>query len=199
MWLSGCGPLLTHVLLSRPAPACVSQGCSACDVSARPVSCPHTPRFRFLPCRLIFRGLPERVAQMRREDSMEIVMFGPRITLERHKRRLIEVRPPFTPPPPFPASPLYRTRKPDPLLPPTPLFFTTRAYSCVAIHAFPPVPSLPVDRAQVVISDESPLVNIRLDDPVLQDIYSATVVAIRPRSAHHDPVATPCTCGNMHA
>ena len=37
---------------------------------------------------------------------------------------------------------------------------------------------------QVVISDESPLVGIRLDDPVLQDVYSATVVGIRP-AAHH--------------
>ncbi len=63
---------------------------------------------------------------MRREKATELVMFGPRITLQRHKRRLIEV----------------------------------------------------------VISDESPLVGIRLDDPVLQDIYSATVVGIRP-AAHH--------------
>jgi hypothetical protein len=41
---------------------------------------------------------------------------------------------------------------------------------------------------QVVISDESPLVNVRLDDPVLQDVYSATVVGIRP-AAHHTAVS----------
>ncbi len=42
--------------------------------------------------RLIFKGLPEGIAQMRREKATELVMFGPRITLQRHKRRLIEVR-----------------------------------------------------------------------------------------------------------
>ena len=41
---------------------------------------------------LIFRGLPEGIAQMRREKSTDLVMFGPRITVQRYRRRLIEVR-----------------------------------------------------------------------------------------------------------
>ncbi len=41
---------------------------------------------------LIFRGLPEGIAQMRREKTTELVMFGPRITLQRYRRRLMEVR-----------------------------------------------------------------------------------------------------------
>ncbi len=43
-------------------------------------------------CSMIFRGLPEGIAQMRREKTTELVMFGPRITLQRYRRRLIEVR-----------------------------------------------------------------------------------------------------------
>ena len=50
---------------------------------------------------------------------------------------------------------------------------------------------------QVVISDESPLVNVRLDDPVLQDVYNATVVGIRPAAHHLFTTPTPGTaCGD---
>ncbi len=47
---------------------------------------------------------------------------------------------------------------------------------------------------QVVISDESPLVGIRLDDPVLQDVYSATVVGIRPAAHHLNELRTLHAC-----
>lgn len=39
---------------------------------------------------LIFYGIPEGIAQMRRDRSLELKMFGDRITRKRYRRRLIE-------------------------------------------------------------------------------------------------------------
>jgi len=71
---------------------------------------------------LLFCGLPEGIAQMRREKSLEMVTFTHRITHQRYRRRLIEV----------------------------------------------------------AVAETSPLIGVRLDDPVLADLYSAVVVGIRP-------------------
>jgi len=71
---------------------------------------------------MLFCGLPEGIAQMRREKSLDMVTFTPRITYQRYRRRLLEVS----------------------------------------------------------ISETSPLIGTRLDDPVFAELYSAVIVGIRP-------------------
>ncbi len=71
--------------------------CATLAVASRVVAlqrqcCDDCTRSSCRPCRMIFEGLPEGIASMRRDRGTELMMFGERILTARHQRRLIEVR-----------------------------------------------------------------------------------------------------------
>ena len=113
--------------------------------------------------RLLMVGLPEGIAHFRRDLSVELCMFGDRITAKRYRRRLMEVRC---------AQRLFVS---------FPLFWFVarrgrrRDVACGAVALW----------WQVVISQTSPLVGVPLGSPEFRDHFSATVVAVRPDVLFH--------------
>jgi hypothetical protein len=114
--------------------------------------------------RILVNGLPEGIAALRRDDAIDMVLFGERVTYKRLRRRLIEVSVSLN------RSTCVSVRVCVSALISLAVVYTSSDGYMMVTFAF---------LLQVVLSHESPMIGKQLGDALFSTLYDATPSGLR--------------------